>query len=302
MKNAILAIGYPLSGKTRYYNEYYDNFTYFKENSLSEDLIQSIKDSSVSGEDIYIEISSPIKENRRRYIDLLKSEKYDITCALLDYSIESVLYYCSVLNNSVLENKKREEIFIYEKYFSRPSFNEGFNWIDSIVLNPKNIKQGKKKALFLNLIGTIIKIKSGNKVPTRLDDFVIIDGVYDTIKKFEKKGYSIIIYPADFPSYAFSNNQIKGLSVNVGKELGIDFKCICYDAFGSNMVRKYTIPNPKSVFNACENYSIDLENSIMVGSNSGHKALSEVAGIVNYFNCEPFFMAPEFVESELRKE
>lgn len=71
------------------------------------------------------------------------------------------------------------------------------SWIEannSNIIYTRGGFKAKKKKLILDLDGTLIKTKSGNKFPISRDDWILYsDNVISYLTKYNKKGYSILI-------------------------------------------------------------------------------------------------------------
>ena len=144
------------------------------------------------------------------------------------------------------------------------------------------------KALFLDRDGVVNKEKD---YLYKIEDFEFIDGVFETCRYFQDKGYLIIIITnqAGIARGKYTEKDYQVLTkwmirefdkenINVSKVYHCphhpDFSGICE-------CRK---PNPKMILDAQKEFNIDLVNSILVGDKNSDIEAGIKAGIkMNYF-------------------
>ena len=125
------------------------------------------------------------------------------------------------------------------------------------------------KALFLDRDGVINKEKN---YLYKIEDFEFIDGVFETCRYFQKKGYLIIIITnqAGIARKKYSENDFKILTDWMLKEFeNKDIKILKVyhcphhpDFSGECECRK---PKPKMILDAQNEFNIDLKKSILIG-------------------------------------
>ena len=144
-----------------------------------------------------------------------------------------------------------------------------------------------KKALFLDRDGVINKEKN---YLYKIEDFEFIDGVFETCKYFQDKGYLIVVITnqAGIARGKYTENDFEKLTLwmlNEFQKNGIiiskvyhcphhpDFndKCLC---------RK---PNPGMILEAQKEFDINLKQSILVGDKNSDIEAGINAGIRNNF-------------------
>ncbi len=125
------------------------------------------------------------------------------------------------------------------------------------------------KALFLDRDGVINKEKN---YLYKIDDFEFIDGVFETCRYFQDKGYLIIIITnqAGITRGKYTEEDFEILTKWMIKEFNNEnikiskvYHCPHHPDFGDECeCRK---PKPKMILNAQRDFGIDLEKSILVG-------------------------------------
>jgi len=150
------------------------------------------------------------------------------------------------------------------------------NFIDGIV-EAKNLKN-KQKAIFLDRDGTINKYVGFVR---SLDEFELIDGVSETIKKLNDSGYLVIVI-TNQPVIARGevtvdelntiHNKMETLLGNEGAYVDAIYYCPHHPHKGyEGEVKELKIecdcrkPKPGLIFKAADEFNIDLENSWMIG-------------------------------------
>lgn len=143
------------------------------------------------------------------------------------------------------------------------------------------------KALFLDRDGVINKEK---EYLYKIEDFVFIDGVFDTCKYFQNLGYLIIVITNQA---GIARNKYTEKDYNILTEWMIEkFKKECIKIIkvyycphhpqysGECNCRK---PKPKMILDAKKEYNIDLTNSILVGDKNIDIEAGINAGIRNNY-------------------
>ena len=136
----------------------------------------------------------------------------------------------------------------------------------------------KQKAIFLDRDGTINKKIDFLK---NIDDFELIPGVADAIKKINESDYLAIVITNQpviargditFKELTQIHNKMETLLGNEGAYIDDIFFCPHHPDIGfDGEVKELKIkcecrkPNPGMIFKAKEKYNIDLENSWMIG-------------------------------------
>lgn len=159
------------------------------------------------------------------------------------------------------------------------------------------------KALFLDRDGVINKEKN---YLYKIEDFEFIDGVFETCKYFQDKGYLIIVITnqAGIARGKYTEKDYQILTdwmMNEFKKQDINIKKVYHcphhpDFSGECECRK---PNPGMILQAQQEFDIDLSQSILVGDknsdieagikvgieknylvNTGHKILDNPHGVI----------------------
>lgn len=138
-------------------------------------------------------------------------------------------------------------------------------------------------ALFLDRDGVINVEKS---YLYQIDDFEFIDGVFETCKFFQKRGYIIIIVTNQAgiarglytqKDFNILTNWMIGKFSERGVEIGKVYYCPHHPDFsGICSCRK---PSPSLLYQAANDFDLDLENSIFVGDKKSDMLAAKAAGI-----------------------
>ena len=143
------------------------------------------------------------------------------------------------------------------------------------------------KALFLDRDGVVNKEKN---YLYKIEDFEFIDGVFETCRYFQDRGYLIIIITNQAGiargKYTEKNYQVltKWMIREFDKEnikISKVYHCPHHPDFsGECECRK---PKPKMILDAQKEFDIDLENSILVGDKNSDIEAGINAGVkLNY--------------------
>ena len=141
------------------------------------------------------------------------------------------------------------------------------------------------KAVFLDRDGVInqAKVRGGKPyAPRKAEDFVILPGVEDAISRISALGYLVLVV-TNQPD--INNKQVELAEVNVMHDrlahLPIKKIYICPHSQNEGcLCRK---PNPGMLFQARDEFNIDLSRSFMVGDRQSDMQASKAAGCTSIF-------------------
>ena len=143
------------------------------------------------------------------------------------------------------------------------------------------------KALFLDRDGVVNKEKN---YLYKIEDFEFINGVFETCRYFQDKGYLIIIITnqAGIARGKYTEKDFEILTDWMIKEFEKEnikiskvYHCPHHPDFSSECeCRK---PKPKMILDAQKEFDIDLKNSILVGDKNSDIEAGFSAGIVNNY-------------------
>lgn len=127
-----ISVGAQGSGKSTVANKYFDTYKTISQDELKDKkkCIKKALELTKNGDNIIVDNTNPDKETRKLYIDIAKTEGYEINCLLFTTSIELCKYLnCIRCQLSSGEKKLIPDIAynVYKKKLVEPSIDEGFD-------------------------------------------------------------------------------------------------------------------------------------------------------------------------------
>lgn len=149
-----------------------------------------------------------------------------------------------------------------------------------------------EKALFLDLDGTLIKTKSGEKYPKNIDDWDIVTGMLPRIKIYKEAGYHICLVSnqGGVQMGYFTETALNDMHNNIAKEIeqyigrGINYAW-CGKADKDHYYRK---PNPGMAYQMALSIGLSLRDSYMVGDSKSDEQFAKNAYIGTYLDVKDF--------------
>lgn len=211
MKELIITVGLPASGKTTEVNGYVSK-GYFH---LSRDIeggdipgLMKVLEHKISEgvEKIIMDNTSVTNDLRKDAIEIGKRNGFYVKCLYFTTSIEECMVnsvsrmiqrYGKVLHNDELKKHKDPNMFpiavLYsmKKRFETPSLSEGFDEIVKVPFVRKD-RNYTNKAILFDYDGTLRKTKSGNIYPTNPEDIEILPGRKEKLAQLMKEGYILL--------------------------------------------------------------------------------------------------------------
>ena len=141
----------------------------------------------------------------------------------------------------------------------------------------------KSRALFLDRDG-VINIDHG--YVCKIEDFQFVDGIFEVLKKYQKLGFLLIVVTNQsgigrgyYSSEDFKTVTDWMLDILEKKDIFIDEVFHCNHEPDSGC--KCRKPAPGMLFEACEKFDIDMENSWMIGDKKSDIDAAHNAGVKN---------------------
>ena len=141
----------------------------------------------------------------------------------------------------------------------------------------------KRKALFLDRDGTINIEKN---YVYKIEDFEFIDGIFDLIKSYQKRGFLVFVITnqAGIARGFYTENDYTILTKWMGEQFEAEeikitkvYHCPHHpEITGECSFRK---PNPGMILEAIREYNIDPVNSVLIGDKKSDILAGENAGI-----------------------
>lgn len=154
--------------------------------------------------------------------------------------------------------------------------------------------KGLNKALFLDLIGTIIKTKSGKPFPEDTNDWEFISGVLPSIKRFSDQGYIVCIISNEggielgHTTKQLVEARLHSIRVEVEDYIRTDVN-IAYCPSMDGYDRK---PNPGMAYYFAIQLQLNLKQSIMIGDNQSDNEFALLSGMGAYLHINQFVDQP----------
>lgn len=146
------------------------------------------------------------------------------------------------------------------------------------------------KALFLDLDGTIIMTRSGNKFPVDSSDWMFIPKILDKIKFYVDQGFIVCIVTNQggielgHTTHEDIIKKLKDITEEMEQAIRIDVNTVyCPSINGYH--RK---PAPGMAYTLAIKLEIDLNESVMIGNSKSDKTFAENAGIGVFFYVDEF--------------
>lgn len=309
MREIILTVGYPGSGKTSYVQAYsqkgYTRFNRDEAGGSLDGLVNklelTLRDTTNS---CILDNTYPTKESRKAIIALGLKYKVPVMCHWLQAEIEDAQYHCCKrmwdITGMVLtpEEFKRVNnpnlfppavLFGFRKKFEAPDTTEGFSKIESI---PYTFKPPgyKNKGVIFDYDGTLRISKTGAKYPIEASDIAILPNRKEVLLELQKAG--IILCGASNQSVVSKGKitleAMRELFNYTNKLLGVDIDvnfCPHSPAPIACFCRK---PMPGMGVHFIEKYQLDHTTSWMIGDMTSDKTFAKRSHL-NYMDAEVFF-------------
>ncbi len=142
-----------------------------------------------------------------------------------------------------------------------------------------------QKALFLDRDG-VINIDSG--YVSKKEEFIFCDGVFSALRYFQDKGYLLFVITnqSGIGRGYYSEEDFISLSAWMCEELkkqGIKISKIYHCPHAPELKCECRKPKPKMILQACAEFNIDLQQSIMIGDKLSDVEAGASAGIEKLF-------------------
>lgn len=214
IKEVVLVIGFPASGKTTIAQDFvFREYARLNRDTIGgsiNNLVKLLKDFILSSEDlpgVVMDNTYPSIKSRAPVIKLCKEHNIPVKCIWLQTSADEALFnatsrmlnkYKDLLSPLDLKNSKDPNLFSpwviyhYAKNYQKPTLEEGFAEIIEQPFIRINKITSNQKALILDFDGTLRDTKSGRNYPKKPDDVAIRPRVKETLEMYQKQGYLLL--------------------------------------------------------------------------------------------------------------
>lgn len=156
-KELIIMIGYPGSGKSTFVRNYIskNNYSVINRDTLKtmQRCIHECEKYMTNGKSIVIDNTNPSIDDRKKFIELAKLNKYIVRCFVMDTSIELSKhnsYYRNYISNGKINHIPDIAYNIYKKKFTEPIIEEGFSEIIKVPFSLDNsVDESKYRMYFI---------------------------------------------------------------------------------------------------------------------------------------------------------
>ena len=167
------------------------------------------------------------------------------------------------------------------------------------------IKETANKALFLDRDG-VINEDAG--YVCEIKDFKFIDGIFDALREFAKAGYKLFVVTnqSGIGRGYYTQEQFDALNkfmLESFKKEQIFITKVYFCPHAPEQKCTCRKPNPKMILDACKEFEIDLENSLMIGDKPSDVEAGKRAGVGKNFLLDGInFKYVRDVLNKLKKE
>lgn len=158
---------------------------------------------------------------------------------------------------------------------------------------------GGRRALFVDLDGTVRNTKTGRVHPVKAWDQVLLPGVLERLRQFRAAGYAIVgvTNQGGVAMGSLTEADVQQINQRLTDKLAPDvFDLVLYCPFHPRgRVQAYRQdapcrkPRPGMAFEARDRLGLDLAASLMVGDLDTDEAFARNAGIGYFYWAEAFF-------------
>lgn len=145
---------------------------------------------------------------------------------------------------------------------------------------------GMKRAVFLDRDGVINQnmVRNGRPyAPMRVEDFVILPGVAEAVRRLRNAGY-VVIVATNQPDVGAGRQSLKvveNMHERMRRHVPVDDVKVCYHLDEDRCACRK--PKPGMLLNAADEHSIDLSQSWMIGDRWRDMAAGRFAGCRTVF-------------------
>ena len=148
----------------------------------------------------------------------------------------------------------------------------------------------RNKGLFLDLDGTIITTKSGNKFPDDEHDWKFLPKVLDKIKFYSDQGYIVCITTnqGGIEMGKVTQEVIENKLRDITQEIESNIRTDVNTVYCPSMNGYHRKPNPGQAYTLALELELDLSESIMVSDFERDKIFATNAGIGTFMWASDF--------------
>lgn len=138
-----------------------------------------------------------------------------------------------------------------------------------------------KKALFLDLDGTVRTTKDDKPCPNKPSEQEIMPGRISKIQDYKKRGFKIIAVTnqGGIGLGLMTEGQCKLILDDLDRRMGGVFDKMLYAKAAPKAGHPWTKPNPGMILAAAKDLDLDLNESIMVGDRDVDLMAAQRAGV-----------------------
>lgn len=308
--SVVLIMGYPASGKSslakRFINDGFISLNRDTEGGSIVELLPKLEKYLFEGKNVVSDNLFPTIKVRQPFIELCKKYNTEISCLIMDTSIEDSQFNFiirmlslsgKILSPEELKKSKHPNIFPpavffkYRKEFQKPELSEGFDKIEIVKFIRKDDPGFINKAIIVDYDGTLRDCIGGNeKFPTQKDHIKIKENRKKVLQKYLDQGYLLLgvsnqsgVHKGEL-SYDICDELFKYTNQQLGLEIDYKF-CPHQSAPISCYCRK---PMNGIFVEFMLKYKLDRKQCLMVGDFKTDETFSLRSGI-SFIHANDFF-------------
>lgn len=311
----ILLGGGPASGKSTKAQDYkYEGYSIFnrdRENCSMKELAKKVEKHLKSNKQIVVDATLPTKEVRQLFIDIAKENNltigfHHIATSKEDCLINSINRMRDISGEILMHPNDDPNflkiykgsnvwvlpaIFAYFKKFEKPMIIDGFDEIIKTKFERKWQDWYDKKAVFVDLDGTVRETISGDKYPISKDDVRILPNSVEKLREYKDNGYIIIgvTNQSGVNKGKFVKDSVEDIIEHTNHLMGgvIDTWKYCLHSVPKEICYCRKPQSGMGVY-FIHAYGLNPEKCIMVGDMSIDRTFAQRLGF-KYYDAKEFF-------------
>ena len=309
MKQIIITVGYPGSGKTSVAEEYtrkgYQRLNRDTLGGTLDTVAKFLLDYLENGtERVILDNTYPTAASRSRVLKIAAKFNIPVKCLWMKTSIEDAQRnICTrmmqmrgkILTPDEIKKEKSPNIFSpavlfrYRKIFEKPTMIEGFSAIEEIPFVRRKTSY-TNQAIIFDYDGTLRRTKSGKHFPLEANDIVLLPGRKAKIQRLHADGFKLLgmSNQSGVSKGTLTAEDVEHCLARTNRLLGVQIEAT-YCPHKSNPLSCWCRkPMPGKGVYFTEKYKLDPSKVTMVGDMTSDKTFAKRSGF-NFIHADKFF-------------